>query len=283
MVKKRTLFLLAGIVWGLAGFNVLRLGVIAYNSMVTPFRLFLSAVVFILFQKGVFGRLVKKHTARILSSEKERFWFWEFFDGRSFAIMAFMMTMGISLRAFHLVPALFIAVFYSGLGASLFLAGILFFLQFLTIHTSKEELTMYQKLIRNAFISTIAALCCGVFYREFTKFHVFTGKTTLAFTHLHLFVMGTALFLILALFCLHTNLAEQKHFQRFYKLYGAALPLFIIMFFVRGIPQAMELSLSSAANGAIAGFAGISHILMGLSLIFLCLGLRKSTPLRNVD
>ena len=55
----------------------------------------------------------------------------------------------------------------------------------------------FQKLISSAFRYAIAGLACGVFYREFTKFTAFTGKTTLAFTHLHLLVMGTLLFLIL--------------------------------------------------------------------------------------
>nr|WP_207750545.1 hypothetical protein [Anaerotignum lactatifermentans] len=128
--------MLAGIVWSIAGFNVLRLGVLAYASLVTPLRLALSALIFVLFQAGVFGRLVKKHTVRILSSPKERFFFWEFFDRRSFCIMAFMIAMGISLRAFHLVPEVFIAVFYSGLGASLFLAGLLFFRQFFVVFRS---------------------------------------------------------------------------------------------------------------------------------------------------
>lgn len=139
MVKKRTLFLFAGIIWSIAGFNVLRLGVLAYVSLVTPLRLALSAAVFGAFQAGVFGRLVKKHTARILSSAKKRFWFWEFFDKKSFCIMAFMIAMGFSLRAFHLVPDVFIAVFYSGLGASLFLAGILFFLRFFRYPQEKKE------------------------------------------------------------------------------------------------------------------------------------------------
>lgn len=40
--------------------------------------------------------------------------------------MAVMMTGGVSLRATGLAPDRFIAVFYSGLGASLLLAGILF-------------------------------------------------------------------------------------------------------------------------------------------------------------
>lgn len=50
----------------------------------------------------------------------------KFFDLRSFAIMAVMMTGGIWLRASGVGPEVFIAVFYSGLGASLLLAGLLF-------------------------------------------------------------------------------------------------------------------------------------------------------------
>ena len=37
--------------------------------------------------------------------------------------MAFMMTFGIGLRVSGLCPDLFIAVFYTGLGTALFLAG----------------------------------------------------------------------------------------------------------------------------------------------------------------
>ena len=40
--------------------------------------------------------------------------------------MAVMMTGGIALRASGLAPERFIAVFYTGLGAALLLAGVLF-------------------------------------------------------------------------------------------------------------------------------------------------------------
>ena len=51
-----------------------------------------------------------------------------------------------------------------------------------------------KKYINTAFIYAIAAIACGVFYREFTKFNMFEGKTTLAFTHLHFFALGTLVF-----------------------------------------------------------------------------------------
>jgi len=86
----------------------------------------LSVLVFTAFQKFVFGKLVKKHTARISAYQEERHFFLKFFDKKAFVIMAVMMTGGIGLRAGGLVPERFIAVFYTGLGASLMLAGLLF-------------------------------------------------------------------------------------------------------------------------------------------------------------
>lgn len=125
-VKKNTLLLLACLVWSAAGFNILRIGLVSYQNYFTVLNCILSVLVFSVFQKFIFGRLVKKHTVRINSYTEERIFFLKFFDGKSFAIMAIMMSGGIGLRVSGLAPEQFIAVFYTGLGASLFLAGLLF-------------------------------------------------------------------------------------------------------------------------------------------------------------
>ncbi len=125
-VKKNTLLLIACFVWTAAGFNILRIGIMAYSSYLSLLNIILSAAVFGIFQYFIFGRLVKKHTKRISDYEEEKHFFLKFFDLKSFIIMAFMMIVGIYLRTSGLGPERFIAVFYSGLGASLFLAGILF-------------------------------------------------------------------------------------------------------------------------------------------------------------
>lgn len=124
-VKKQYLLLIACLVWIVAGVNIVRIGMEAYAQYLNLFNILLSAVVFIIFQLFVFGKLVKKHTGRILAYE-ERQWFIKFFDVKSFIIMAVMMTGGIWLRVSGVAPERFIAVFYSGLGFSLILAGILF-------------------------------------------------------------------------------------------------------------------------------------------------------------
>lgn len=126
MVKRNTLLLLACLVWSAAGFNILRIGVLAYPNYLGVWSFLLSALVFAVFQRMVFGKLVKKHTARIRAYEEERHFFLKFFDVKSFLIMAVMMSGGIWLRSGGLAPERFIAVFYTGLGASLLLAGVRF-------------------------------------------------------------------------------------------------------------------------------------------------------------
>ena len=125
-VRRNTLLLLACLVWSAAGFNILRIGVMACPAYLTVLNFMLSILVFAVFQQFIFGKLVKKHTARIISYLEERHFFLKFFDGKAFVIMAVMMTGGIGLRMSGLAPERFIAVFYTGLGAALLLAGLLF-------------------------------------------------------------------------------------------------------------------------------------------------------------
>ena len=130
-VKRNTLLLLACLVWSAAGFNILRIGLSAYPAYCAVVNYLLSALVFAVFQIFIFGKLVKKHTARISAYEEERHFFLKFFDGKSFAIMAVMMTGGIALRASGLAPERFIAFFYTGLGIALALAGVGFLVHYL--------------------------------------------------------------------------------------------------------------------------------------------------------
>lgn len=138
-VNRTTLLLIACFVWMAAGFNIARIGIEAYPLHLTALNLALSLVVFAVFQFGVFGRLVRKHTARIAAYEEPRQFFLKFFDVPSFVIMAIMMTGGIALRASGLAPETFIAVFYSGLGLSLLLAGVLFGRNFGLRHAAERR------------------------------------------------------------------------------------------------------------------------------------------------
>lgn len=132
-----------------------------------------------------------------------------------------------------------------------------------------------KKLINISFIYFIFAMIGGVFYREFTKYFNFTEKTTLAFIHLHLLALGTIVFLILALFSINTDLLNHKKFNLFLKLYNISLPSMIIVMTIRGIVQVLNVNLIPSINASISGLAGITHILMTISLVILFLILRS--------
>ena len=53
-VKRNTLLLLAALVWGIAGANILRIGLAAYPAYLTLWNTLLSVLVFAVFQHAVF-------------------------------------------------------------------------------------------------------------------------------------------------------------------------------------------------------------------------------------
>lgn len=129
MLKKKDLLIVAGLVWLIAGINVLKIGIETYRDYLSWTNYLLSVVVFCLFHFLIFSRLVKKHTARMLGYEKEKQPFYRFLDLKAFLIMVIMIGGGILIRRFELLPLRFIAFFYTGLGTALTIAGILFLVQ----------------------------------------------------------------------------------------------------------------------------------------------------------
>lgn len=127
-VSKRFLLLTAGIVWVIAGANILRIGIVTWTA--TPqtwqFRLSEAIGIFLLFFVLVFRRLYYRHTDRIENKKSDKNCPFGFFDAKGWIIMAFMITGGILIRAFKLLPESFISVFYTGLGLALVYTGILF-------------------------------------------------------------------------------------------------------------------------------------------------------------
>lgn len=126
MVKNKTLLWIAGMVWMIAGVNILRIGLVSYIGHINIVNISFSVVIFFFFWFMIFKRLVVKHTARIKSYGSEKKYFWNFFDMRAFVIMVFMIALGITIRMLKLLPDAVIAFFYSGLGAALAGAGINF-------------------------------------------------------------------------------------------------------------------------------------------------------------
>lgn len=78
MVKKRTLLLIAALVWMIAGLNIVRIGFIEYIGYLKIMNFIFSAGVFIVFWVFVFKKLVNKHTKRIKNFDSEKQYFGDF-------------------------------------------------------------------------------------------------------------------------------------------------------------------------------------------------------------
>lgn len=135
---------------------------------------------------------------------------------------------------------------------------------------------MKKKYFNLALIYATAAMIGGVFYREFTKWNGFTGATALGKVHTHLFILGMFVFLLVALFSQSMDLEKQKAFRTFMKIYNIGLPILSIMMVVRGVIQVLEFDISSRADSAISGVAGVGHVLVGIGIVLLLLALKKS-------
>ena len=109
-VNRTTLLLIAGIVWCIAGINILRIGIVTYPPYIGIVQLVLSVLIFVAFMM-MFRRIVIRHRERILHLPEERVPFWLFFDKKSYILMIFMMGLGIALRSTGIAPDIFIAVF----------------------------------------------------------------------------------------------------------------------------------------------------------------------------
>lgn len=127
-VNRQVLLITAGIVWIIAGANILRIGVTTWlnNTQGWLFKSCEATVVFLLFFILVFRGLYYKHTRRIEQKKNEKNCPFAFFDAKGWIIMTFMISVGITVRTFHVLPDSFISVFYTGLALALIVTGVLF-------------------------------------------------------------------------------------------------------------------------------------------------------------
>ena len=132
-----------------------------------------------------------------------------------------------------------------------------------------------KRYITLSLLYAVLAMVGGVFYREFTKFNGFTGKTSLGVVHTHYFLLGMVFFLLLLL--LEKNFAfTGAKTGRVLVVYQVGLNLTAVMLAVRGVTQVLGLPLTSGMSAALSGVAGIGHVLLGISLVLVLLQVRRS-------
>lgn len=126
-----------------------------------------------------------------------------------------------------------------------------------------------KKLYYSALVYMILGLAGGLYYRDLTKLNDFTGETQLAVVHTHLLVLGMVFFLVMVLFERAFQLTASRLFGWFFWTYQAGLILTVGMLTLHGTMTV----LGNETGPAIAGIAGLGHILLTVALVlfFLCL------------
>lgn len=138
-----------------------------------------------------------------------------------------------------------------------------------------------KRYLNTALLYAVLAMCGGVFYREFTKFNGFTGKTTLSVVHTHYFLLGMVFFLVLLLLERSFSFTGAKT-GRVLAVYHVGLNLAAAMLVVRGVAQVLVPALSSGMSAAISGVAGIGHILLGVSMVLLLVQVKRAVSAAKV-
>lgn len=126
-MNRKHLYVVAAVIWGIPGIIISVKGVDAY-LMQSPDALWWLLLITAAVMTGfffMFRRIVDRYCGRI-AQLPEKVKVWHTFPTRGWALLVFMMGLGIALKHIPGVPTAFTASFYSGLGPMLLLSSIRF-------------------------------------------------------------------------------------------------------------------------------------------------------------
>ena len=128
-----------------------------------------------------------------------------------------------------------------------------------------------KRLFNLSFFYLILGLALGVFFREFTKLNDFSGATTLNVAHTHTLVLGFIFFLVIVILEKVFTISNIKYFIIWLITYNIGLLSLISTLVARGILEILNKDFAGLPH-----IAGTSHAILGLSLIWLMIILKKS-------
>lgn len=128
-----------------------------------------------------------------------------------------------------------------------------------------------KKYFNLATFYLILGLIMGVFYREFTKFNGFEGKTVLSIIHTHLLTLGFIFFILVLLLEKNFKLSENKGFKSWCIFYNVSLVYTVGTFTARGVLQVLGNDFAGLNH-----IAGLGHALLGAALICFVVIVNKS-------
>lgn len=137
-MKKSILYMIAAAIWGVPGVIISFKGIKAYMTQPSDdlWWLILITIAVIISFFFMFRKIVDRYCRRI-ASLAEKVSIWQAFPVRGWALILFMMCLGIVLKHIPQIPTAFTASFYSGLGPMLIVAAIRF-IRFMMLQSSKS-------------------------------------------------------------------------------------------------------------------------------------------------
>lgn len=131
-VSRRTLLLIAGCAWSIAG------GILITRAMIQLFTinhfLIMDIVTGIIIGIGFyllfFAKISKKHITRITLIKVDNPCFFSFFNFRSYIMMAIMITGGITFRKFDIINHEILYTFFLMMGLPLLISAYRFFFSY---------------------------------------------------------------------------------------------------------------------------------------------------------
>lgn len=130
------------------------------------------------------------------------------------------------------------------------------------------------RLFAAAVVYLVLGLGSGLFYREFTKANDFVdgSSTQLSVVHTHLLMLGFFAMLIFLALEKVFSMSAGPLFTWFFWVYNAGVLLTAAMMTWHGSLTV----LGQESNAAIAGIAGLGHIIVTAGLVLLMLALRRA-------
>jgi hypothetical protein len=124
-VPRKSLLLIAGIVWASAGIILLYKSILFFpkDHIHLAWSALSFAVVFIFFFWMLFLRVSRKHSERIKNLSSPHPCLFAFFSYRSYLLMFFMIGLGILMRRLGWIPAYILSPLYAGIGLPLLLSA----------------------------------------------------------------------------------------------------------------------------------------------------------------
>jgi hypothetical protein len=130
-VPKVVLIALGAALWGFAAYRILKLGFIFIEKhALHHFLNYLIGVAgFIPFFLLVFRKVSLRYITRIKNLPQRRPCMFAFFDLRGYIMMSFMITMGILVSHWKVIPELYKGTFFISLGLSLLASSIFYIIE----------------------------------------------------------------------------------------------------------------------------------------------------------